>query len=295
MRPLVRTMVRSACFEEEHRCEALAQEEVDEAACFEGHVAAEVLAYNAVPGRIVLPIELSLDVSRHVLFLAEQLSGLNGHVHCIHLHVLRHISVLHHIGCLACHRQLQLMGCGGGAKATSNTVQEAPRPSSLPKPPRQHKPPHAYARYKLEPEVLDGFAKLLKCGAEPPPRPAESTKPAKPAQVEYQAPNVSNPFGDLLKGEQQRTEQTHLQATLDERRYSPEPPRPDSGSSDEDSRTEDDEKRAARLERERKAKEEADLLAVQRRLEQEKIAAGRKGQITGMESEAQSILSKYQA
>lgn len=298
MRPLVRTMVRSACFEEEHRCEALPQKEVDETACFEGHVTAEVLANNAVPGRVVLPIKLSFDVGRYVLFLTEQLASLDGCVHCVHLHILRHIRVLHHISCLACHRQLQLMGCGGGAKATSNTVREAPRPSTLSKPARQYKPPHGYARFKLEPEVLDGFAKLLKRGSEPPPRPAESTKssePAKPVQVEYQAPNVTNPFGDLLKGEQQRTEQTRLQATLEERRYSPEPPRPDSVSSDEENRTEDDERRAARLERERIAKEEADHLAVQRRREQEEIAAGRKGQITGMESEAQSILSKYQA
>ena len=183
------------------------------------------------------------------------------------------------------------MGCGGGTKSTSNTVQEAPRVRSQPKAAKQHNYQHAYIRFKLAPEVLDGFARLLKRGAELP----VSIEPVKPAPVEYQAPNVANPFGDLLKGEQQRAEQTRLQATLEEHRYSPQPPRPDSASSDEDNHVDDGERRAAQLEIERLAKEEADRLAAQRRHEQERIAAGRKGQITGMESEAQSILSKYQA
>ena len=46
-------MAKSACFEEEHSSVTLAQEEVHESASFEGDVTAEVLAYNAVPGRVV--------------------------------------------------------------------------------------------------------------------------------------------------------------------------------------------------------------------------------------------------
>lgn len=183
------------------------------------------------------------------------------------------------------------MGCGGGTKSTSNTVHEAPKERSQPKVTKQHNYQHAYIRFKLAPEVLDGFARLLKRGAELP----EPIQPVKPTPVEYQAPNVANPFGDILKGEQQRAEQTRLQATLEEHRYSPQPPRPDSASSNEDNHVDDGDRRAAQLERERLAKEEADRLAAQRRYEQERIAAGRKGQITGMESEAQGILSKYQA
>lgn len=118
------------------------------------------------------------------------------------------------------------MGCGGSQKTTSSTVQEAQRFRN--KPAAQRKHPPSGERYKLDPEVLEGFAKVMKKGTEQQRPIAVLEEPHKPVKVEYQAPSVSNPFADMLKGEQSRA---HV--ALEEQRHSPEPPRPGNASSDE--------------------------------------------------------------
>ena len=191
------------------------------------------------------------------------------------------------------------MGCGGNAKATSNTVSEVPRVANKSLPPRQHKRPTHYVRFKLEPEVLDGFARLLRRTAElaAKPQPAQAPKPLQDESreavpVTYNPPAMSNPFTALIN--EDTSAKMRLQATLDDHRYSPEPPRPESDSSDDERQGEDEARRAERLQKEREAREEAERLAERQRLKQEELARGRKGLITGMDSEAKSILSKYQ-
>ena len=119
------------------------------------------------------------------------------------------------------------MGCGGSQKSTSTNVQEAQRFRN--KPAAQRKHPPSGERYKLDPEVLDGFARVMKKGSEQQKPAAVLEEPRKPVKVEYQAPSVSNPFADMLKGEQSRARAAH-----EEHRHSPEPPRPGNASSDED-------------------------------------------------------------
>ena len=163
-----------------------------------------------------------------------------------------------------------LMGCGSGQKSTSSTVIEAQRLRNKPAVVRSQKHPPSGERYKLDPEVLDGFGKVMKRGMEslkPAVEVAVPEEPRKPVKVEYQAPNVSNPFGDLLKGEQAKVR-------LEEHRHSPEPPRPQSASSNEDNAPETQAKQAVRRDNERKVKEEGGK------------AADREGQLTGMQAKA---------
>uniref|UniRef100_A0A1I8F398 RING-type domain-containing protein n=1 Tax=Macrostomum lignano TaxID=282301 RepID=A0A1I8F398_9PLAT len=58
------------------------------------HVATEVAAHDAVPGRVVLLVELLLDVGGDVLLDVELLQSLGGAVNGILLHVLGHVGVL---------------------------------------------------------------------------------------------------------------------------------------------------------------------------------------------------------
>ena len=83
---------RSAGLEEEDR--DLAQVEVDEVLGLVGDVGAEVPADDAVPGRVVLLVELLLDEGGDILLDVELLESLRGDVDGVLLHVLGHISVL---------------------------------------------------------------------------------------------------------------------------------------------------------------------------------------------------------
>uniref|UniRef100_A0A3B3IGM3 Uncharacterized protein n=1 Tax=Oryzias latipes TaxID=8090 RepID=A0A3B3IGM3_ORYLA len=73
----------------------LAQVEVNKMLCLVGDVAAEVSANDAVPGRVVLLVEL-LKLGSNVLLYVVFLHGLCGTVHGILLHLLGHVSVLDH-------------------------------------------------------------------------------------------------------------------------------------------------------------------------------------------------------
>jgi hypothetical protein len=80
--------------EEEDR--DLAKVEVEEVLGLMGDVRAEVTANDAMPGGVVLLIELLLDVGSDVLLDVELLHGLGGHLNGVGLHVLGHIGVLDH-------------------------------------------------------------------------------------------------------------------------------------------------------------------------------------------------------
>ena len=59
-----------------------------------GNVGAEVASHDAMPGGVVLLVELLLDESGDVLLNVEALEGLGRDVDSILLHVLGHVSVL---------------------------------------------------------------------------------------------------------------------------------------------------------------------------------------------------------
>mgnify|MGYP000144077505 CR=1 FL=1 len=94
--------VRSAGLEEEDG--DLTEVEVDEVLGLVRHVAAEVAADDGVPSRVVLLVELLLDVGGDVLLDVELLQSLRPGFDCVLLHVLRHVSVLDY-GLALRHRQ----------------------------------------------------------------------------------------------------------------------------------------------------------------------------------------------
>jgi len=78
--------------EEQYR--DLAEVEVDEVLRFVCDVAAKVTSDDAVPGRVVLLVELLLDEGSDILFDVKLLEGLVGAVDGVLLHLLRHVGVL---------------------------------------------------------------------------------------------------------------------------------------------------------------------------------------------------------
>ncbi len=70
--------------------------EVDEVFSFVGDVGSEVPADYAVPCRVVLLVELFLDVGSDILLDVELLKGHVGAVYRVLLHLLVHICVLYH-------------------------------------------------------------------------------------------------------------------------------------------------------------------------------------------------------
>ena len=74
----------------------LPQVKVDEVFRFMCDVAAEVAADDAVPGGVVLFVELLLDEGGDVLLDVVFLQGLRGAVHRVLLHVLRHVGIFDH-------------------------------------------------------------------------------------------------------------------------------------------------------------------------------------------------------
>jgi hypothetical protein len=91
----------------------LSQIEVDEVFRFVRDVAAEVAADDAVPGRVVLLVELFLDVGGDVLLDIVLLECLRRAVDSILLHVFRHVRVLDdglpvsHSGYVICQTKLR--------------------------------------------------------------------------------------------------------------------------------------------------------------------------------------------
>uniref|UniRef100_A0A8C5EX27 Dynein light chain n=1 Tax=Gouania willdenowi TaxID=441366 RepID=A0A8C5EX27_GOUWI len=69
----------------------LTQVEINEMLGLVSHVAAKIPPDDAVPGGVVFLIEL-LDVFLYVVLL----QGLGGTLHCVLLHVLRHVGILDH-------------------------------------------------------------------------------------------------------------------------------------------------------------------------------------------------------
>eukprot|EP01026_Neomeris_dumetosa_P040585 TRINITY_DN3350_c0_g1_i9.p1 TRINITY_DN3350_c0_g1~~TRINITY_DN3350_c0_g1_i9.p1 ORF type:complete len:225 (+),score=-12.30 TRINITY_DN3350_c0_g1_i9:66-740(+) len=82
----------SAGFEQQNS--DLAQVEVDEVFSFVGDVGAEISSHNTMPSRVVLLVKLLFNVGCYVLFNVVLLQCLGGTIHCVVLHVLRHIRVL---------------------------------------------------------------------------------------------------------------------------------------------------------------------------------------------------------
>ena len=72
----------------------LAKVEVDEVLGLVGDIGSEIAAHNAMPGGVVLLVELLLDERSDILLDVELLESLGRDIDSILLHVLRHISIL---------------------------------------------------------------------------------------------------------------------------------------------------------------------------------------------------------
>ena len=69
------------------------------------NVRAEVPADDAVPGRVVLLVELLLDEGGNILLDVELFEGLGGDIDGVLLHIFSHVSVLNN-GLAVCHSNL---------------------------------------------------------------------------------------------------------------------------------------------------------------------------------------------
>jgi len=74
----------------------LSKIEVDEVTSLVSHVASKVSANNAMPSWVIFLVKLFFDVSSNVLFNVVFLERLSCTVHCILLHLLRHVSIFDH-------------------------------------------------------------------------------------------------------------------------------------------------------------------------------------------------------
>ena len=74
----------------------LAKVEVDEVLGLVGDIGSEIAAHNAMPGGVVLLVELLLNVGSDVLLNVVLLQSLGGAVNSVLLHLLAHVSVLDH-------------------------------------------------------------------------------------------------------------------------------------------------------------------------------------------------------
>ena len=72
----------------------LTEVEVDEVLGLVGDVGTEVSSHNAMPGWVVLLVELLLDEGSDILLDVELLESLGRDIDSILLHVLRHVSIL---------------------------------------------------------------------------------------------------------------------------------------------------------------------------------------------------------
>jgi hypothetical protein len=70
--------------------------EVDEMLGLVCDVGSEVASDDAVPGGVILLVELLLDIGSNVLLDVELLQGNVGAINCILLHLLVHVCVLYH-------------------------------------------------------------------------------------------------------------------------------------------------------------------------------------------------------
>uniref|UniRef100_A0A4W2DG96 Uncharacterized protein n=1 Tax=Bos indicus x Bos taurus TaxID=30522 RepID=A0A4W2DG96_BOBOX len=68
--------------------------QVDEVFGFTCHITTEVPPHDAVPGGVVLLVELLLDMGHNVLLYIISLQCLSSTLHQVLLHLLRHIVVL---------------------------------------------------------------------------------------------------------------------------------------------------------------------------------------------------------
>ena len=80
----------------------LTKVEIDEVLGLVGDVGTEVSAHDAMPGWVVLFIELLLDEGGDVLLNVEFLESLGGDVDSVLLHIFGHVCVLHN-GLAVCH------------------------------------------------------------------------------------------------------------------------------------------------------------------------------------------------
>ena len=123
----------------------LAQVEVDEVFGFTCHITTEVPPQDAVPGGVVLLVEILLDMGRNVLLYIISLQCLSSTLHRVLLHLLRHIGILYYglsvtHGCLrgeAKAKDEELGVWAAGAVSPVHSARPTPPPADAPHPTSQ--------------------------------------------------------------------------------------------------------------------------------------------------------------